>query len=565
MTHTANPVSRIMKLVSLERKEISQIYFYAVLYGILMLVIPLGIQALIAYAQTNMVSASVILLVVLIVLSVFISGVLQINQMKVIEKIQQKVFVRYAFDFAGKIPGLNLSGIDNYYLPELVNRFFDTLTLQKKIAKLLLDFPLAIVQIFFGLVLLAFYHPIFIAFGLLVVAVVFAILYFSGMRGLSTSIEESTYKYRVVAWLQEMARIIRSVKFAKSPLFALHKADADVTNYVQARTAHFKILLLQYKTLVAFKVLVTATMLFAGTFLLINQQLTVGQFIAAEIVILTILNSVEKLIINLDSVYDVLTAIEKIEQVTDKEAEPRGSLQYTGIDSGMAVSLQHLSFNYPGSGYALKDVSFAVTAGEKVCITGEGGTGKSTLLRLLAGIYNRFEGSILFDSIPVNNYNLQSLRLRMGLMISQQDIFNGSLLENICMGIEQPNMQEIQLLSKKIGLTDFIATLANGFDSTLQTNGRKLPANVVKKILLLRAIINQPALLLLEEPWHGLEEQYQQQIKHFLLHEMKNTTLFVITNDESFSGNCDTIIDLKKEACTVTRRNAAIPGEGTSL
>ena len=174
MKKKTNPVSRVLKLLSLEKKEISQIYFYAILYGIIMLAIPVGIQSLISFAQANAVSASVILLVVLIVISVFISGVLQVNQMKIIEKIQQKIFVRYAFGFADRIPKINLSKVDDQYLPELVNRFFDTLTLQKKIAKILLDFPLALVQIFFGLLLLAFYHPIFIAFGLFLIILVCA-------------------------------------------------------------------------------------------------------------------------------------------------------------------------------------------------------------------------------------------------------------------------------------------------------------------------------------------------------------------------------------------------------
>ena len=418
MKKSVNPVSRILKLVTLERKEISQIYFYAVLYGILMLVIPVGVQALIAFAQTNTVSASVILLVILIVVSVFISGLLQVNQMKIIEKIQQKIFVRYAFGFAQKIPQINLAVIDNYYLPELVNRFFDTLTLQKKIAKLLLDFPLAIVQIIFGLILLCFYHPVFIAFGLILLVVVFAILYFSGRRGLETSIEESSYKYKVVAWLQEMARIIRSVKFAKSPQFVLQKADAGITGYLQFRTAHFKVLLLQYKTLIAFKVLVTAALLGMGTFLLINQQLTVGQFIAAEIVILTILNSVEKLIINLDSVYDVLTAVEKIEQVTDKESEEEGTVLYnTEAQNGMAVQLHNLSFGYTAEGNVVNNVSLTAAAGEKICITGEDGSGKSTLLRLLAGMYNNFEGNILINNLPLKNYNLQVFCVKFYLNI----------------------------------------------------------------------------------------------------------------------------------------------------
>lgn len=546
MKYNVNPVSRILKLVSLEKKEISQIYFYAIIYGIIMLVIPVGIQALISFAQTATISTSVVLLVIFIVLSVFISGVLQVNQMRIIEKIQQKIFVRYGFGFAQKIPQLNLSGIDNYYLPELVNRFFDTLTLQKKIAKLLLDFPLAIVQIIFGLILLSFYHPVFIAFGLMLLLVVYAILYFSGKKGLITSIEESTYKYKVVAWLQEMGRIIRSVKFSKSAHFTLQKADESITGYLQYRTEHFKVLLLQYKTLIGFKVLVTAAMLSMGTFLMISQQLTVGQFIAAEIVILTILNSVEKLIINLDSVYDVLTAVEKIEQVTDKESEKQGTVLYDHQnDKGIAVTVQNLSFGYSGLDNVVKDISLKAEPGEKICISGNDGTGKSTLLRMLTGMYENFEGNILFNDIPLKNYNLQQLRQKMGVMISQQDIFEGTLMENICMGLENPDMEELMYLCKKTGLSDFLSTLKNGFDTPLNTNGRKLSATVVRKILLVRALINKPALLLLEEPWHGLEAQYQQQIKTLLLQEMKSTTMFIISNEPGFAAACNKTIHMK--------------------
>ncbi len=545
MKIAANPVSRISKLLSLEKKEISQIYFYAIVYGIIMLVIPLGIQSLISFAQTAAISASVILLVIFIVLSVFISGVLQVNQMKIIEKIQQKVFVRYAFGFAEKIPQINLSAVDNYYLPELTNRFFDTLTLQKKIAKLLLDFPLAIVQILFGLLLLSFYHPLFIAFGIMQVAVVYAILYFSGKKGLYTSIEESGYKYRVVAWLQEMARIIRSVKFSKSHDFTLQKADADITGYLQYRTEHFKVLLLQYKTLIGFKVLVTAVMLGAGSYLMINQQLTVGQFIAAEIVILTILNSVEKLIINLDSVYDVLTAIEKIEQVTDKESELSGTVLYQpAVQKGISVTVQQLGFSYEPGKNVLKGINLAAKSGQKICITGADGSGKSTLLRLLTGMYNDYEGNILFDDIPIKNYNLQQLRQKVGVLVSQQDIFEGSLLENITMGLPDPDMEELMYLCRRAGLTDFISTLKYGFDTHINSSGRKLPSTVIRKILLVRALINKPALLLLEDPWYGIEPLYQEQIKQLLLHEMKYSTAFIITNDPGFAAACEQVIHL---------------------
>lgn len=566
MKGKSSPVARIFNLVKLERKEISAVYYYAILNGLILLAIPVGIQSLIGFAQTNTASSSVILLIVLVVVCVFLAGVLQIKQLQITEKIQQKIFVRYSFGFAKQIPALKLTAIDNYYLPELVNRFFDIINLQKSLAKLLLDFPLAIIQIIFGLLLLAFYHPVFIAFGLLLILVIWGILYFSGTKGLEKSIEESNYKYKVASWLEEVSRIIRSVKFSKSPDFVLEKTDEHVAGYLQARTGHFKILELQYKSLIVFKTLVTTGMLVVGTYLLLNQQLNVGQFIASEIVILTIINSVEKLISNLDSVYDVLTAVEKIEMITDKEIESSGTILLPSTNEGVGITFKDTSFTYLHATAAVfKNVSFSVDVNEKICIRGNEGSGKSTLLRLLAGSYDNFDGAIMINGIPIKNYNLQSLRLKTGVVISQQDIFEGTLMENICMGLENVDMDEIQMFCNKTGLTDYITTLKNGFDTQLSATGRKLPGHAIKKILLVRALINKPRLLLLEEPWIELEEKYQQKIKQLLLTEMNNTTVFVITNDNEFASSCDKIIELKKEGCTVVMGNPQSPAGGEEV
>ena len=566
MTGKPSPVARIFNLVKLERKEISAVYFYAIMNGLILLAIPVGIQALIGFAQTNTASASVIVLIVLIVASVFIAGVMQIKQLQITEKIQQKIFVRYSFNIAQKIPALRLASVDNYYLPELVNRFFDINNLQKSLAKLLLDFPLAIIQILFGLLLLAFYHPVFIAFGILLILVIWSILYFSGTKGLQKSIEESTHKYKVAGWLEEMSRIIRSVKFFKSPDFVLQKTDEHVSDYLQARTGHFKILELQFKALIAFKTLVTTAMLIVGTFLLLEQQLNVGQFIAAEIVILTIINSVEKLISNLDSVYDVLTAVEKIEQITDKETETNGTIELSPTAEGVSIQLKETSFKYPDSpDFIFKNISFSVAVNEKVCIRGDEGTGKSTLLRLLAGNYEDFNGTVLINDIAIKNYNLQSLRFKTGVVISQQDIFEGTLMDNICVGLENVDIAEIQQLCNTTGLTDYISTLKNGFDTLLTPTGRKLPGHAIKKILLIRALINKPKLLLLEEPWTGLEEGYKMEIKKLLLTGLKNTTVLVVTKDDQFANACDKIIELKKDGCRVIAGNPQIPGGGEDL
>ncbi len=541
MPTTKSPVARILNLLRLERKEITAVYFYAILNGLIQLSLPVGVQAIIGYVLGASMRASLVVLIALVVLGVLIAGIMQINQMKIIEKIQQKLFVRYSFAFAQHIPNLDLKKNDAVYLPELINRFFDVPLLQKSLSKILLDIPTAVIQILFGLLLLSFYHPAFILFGVLLVAILILILKYTGGKGLETSLQKSKFKYKVAAWLEEMARVIKSTKLAKQNDLHLQKTDKQVSNYLIARNNHFKVLLFQFNVLVIFKTVITAAMLIVGTMLMVNQQLTVGQFIAAEIVILLILNSVEKLIINLGSVYDTLTAVEKASEITDKPVEKNGTLNLAEANSGAKLEMKDVSFSYTGESDILQNISLTIQPNEKVCISGKDSSGKSTLLKLMTGSYADFNGSILIDDVPLGNYNLDSLRAQTGVLMSQQDIFQGTLLENIALGNPSITMDAVKEYAAKTGLNDFIATLKDGYDTMLDPTGKRLARNVVHRILLVRALVHKPRLLLLEEPWMNFSNEHRRQIMQ-LLKEVKNTTLVVVTNDEEYIQLCDKVI-----------------------
>jgi ABC-type bacteriocin/lantibiotic exporter with double-glycine peptidase domain len=475
---------------------------------------------------------------------VFVGGLLQVNQKKIIEKIQQQLFVRYAFQYAYTIPKLNMQEVDNYYLPELTNRFFDTVSLQKGITKLLLDMPVATIQIVFGLILLSFYHPVFIFFGLLLLLVLYLILRTTGNKGLETSLEESNYKYMVAAYLQEMAKVITSIKFSRESSYHLKKTDEYVTGYLKARTSHFNILLFQYWTLIGFKILITAAMLIVGAMLLVGQQLNVGQFIAAEIVILSIISSVEKVITNLDNVYDVLTSVEKINKLIEKPTEQSGTLRLEKGEKGISISVQDVSFGYESSKNTLNNITLDIAAGEKICITGDSGSGKSTLLRLLSGSYPNYSGNILVNEIPISNYDMNSIRANTGILLNMQDIIQGSVRDNICMGDNNISYEQLDELATLIGLKSFINSNKNGYEFLLQPSGQHLSGKIIKKILLLRALIHQPSLLLLEEPWLGLDEQHIQNIQDYLLSNRRQTTI-VVTNNTGFAAKCNKVIFMK--------------------
>ena len=542
----ANPIRRILQVIKLEKNEITSVYFYAILSGLIQLSLPLGIQSIISFVLGGAISTSLVVLIVLVVLGVFLNGLLQVNQMRLIEKVQQKIFVRYSFEFAERIPKLNLQSVDSYYLPELVNRFFDTVALQKGISKLLLDIPAATIQILFGLILLSFYHPVFIFFGLVLILVISLILRLTSAKGMESSLRESDYKYAVAGWLEEMARVVKSFKFSRSTSLNISKTDKLVSGYLTHRTTHFRVLLFQYWSLVGFKVAITASMLIVGSILLVNQQLNIGQFIAAEIVILLVIGSIEKLIINLDTVYDVLTSVEKLGKLTDKPLEQDGTIELVEEDKGLSIEMNGVNFKYSKEGSpVLNKIKILVNSNEKVCIMGATGSGKSTLLRLMSGAYNDFEGTILIDNLPITNYQLDSLRKQTGILLSTQDIFLGSLLENINMGCDDISAKDILLMADKTGLKTFMAELKDGLNTQLDPVGKSLSRNIIQKILLLRALVDNPRLVLLEDPLEGLNDPIRQKVIDYLINETKGQTIVISSNDENIAAKCSKVIFLK--------------------
>ncbi len=539
-----NPFRRLLDLLILEKKDISAIYFYAILSGLINLALPIGIQAIIGFVLGATMVNSIYVLIGIVLIAVLAVGVMQINQMRIIEKIQQSIFVRNALQFTEVIPKVDLWQIDKYYMPEKVNRFFDTVNVQKGISKLLLEIPTAAIQIIFGLLLLAFYHPIFIGFDVLLIFIVWIIIRFTSKRGLETSIEESNYKYKVVSWLEEMARVIKSFKFSQGTHLNLTKTDDNLVHYLKARTSHFRVLLLQYKTLVFFKFAITAIMLFVGTSLLLDQQLNIGEFIAAEIVILTIIGAVEKLIVSIDSVYDVVTGLEKLASVTELSNESEGSNDLTSNNQGLTVQASNLNFSFSDNEPVIKNVSFVVNKNELAAISGSDGSGKSTLLSLLSGNYKNFTGSLLINNLPIQNYTLTSYRQQIGIFHSMQDIFEGTVWENISLNRPSVSLPHVMQVAQDLGIENVLENLEMGLDTEIQPLGRKLNSSTIKKILLLRAMANNPTLLLLEDPWAGIEQTAATKIKAYLINKKANATVLIITKNQEFIQECDKQINL---------------------
>lgn len=535
-----SPLKRFYNLLSLDRRDVSQIFFYAIFAGLVSLSLPTGIQAIVNFIQSGQVSASWIVLIVLVVFGVALTGILSLMQLRITENLQQKIFIRSSFEFATRMSKIKFSELYNTYPPELANRFFDTLTIQKGASKLLIDFSAALLQIVFGIILLSLYHPYFIVFGILLVGLLYLIFKFSYNKGLDTSMKESKYKYKVASWLQEMARNNFSFKKDENYDFALQKNDSLVGDYLVYREKHFSVIKKQFSQLIVFKIIITAGLLSIGGLLVLSQQMNIGQFVASEIIILLVIGSVEKIILGLETLYDVLTAVEKIGEVTDLQTENLSEKDEENCYSSIAVETEKLGFKFPDSPtLVLDDINLQIDQGEKILISGDNGSGKTTLIRILSGLMQPTAGTFIINDDTFHKINIRQFRSQIGTIIIGETPFEGTILENITFNQEEVSQKDLKWALDAVQLTPYIKTLSDGLDTLIFPEGKQLSSSNAQKILLARCIISRPKILFLEDPTDKMDDDVAKEIITFLTHEKNTWTVIVSSKNDFWIEQCN--------------------------
>ena len=540
------PVARLFSLLREEKDQVYAIYFYAVLNGIVTLSLPLGIQAILNFILGGRISTSWIILVVIVALGVAFGGFLQISQLQISEKLQQRIFSKAGLAFAYRLPKVKAEILHGQYPPEIVNRFFDVVNLQKGISKILIDFSTAFLQVFFGLLLLSFYHPTFILFGLGLSGILFLIFYFTGPKGMATALKESTYKYQTVYWLEEVGRTLTTFKLVGSTRLPIFKADKLIQKYVDFRTKHFSVLIFQYKIMIVFKVLIVTSLLVSGSLLLINDQISIGQFVAAEVIIILVVNAVEKLILSLETVYDTLVSVEKIGHVMDLEMEHSEDSEKIIVSKpeGLQFGLNRVTFQPQDSPDSiLKDVSLDIQPGSKVILNGKSGSGKSALLALLSGLYEEYEGEVSVNNLSIEMINLEKYREMVGDCLKAEQIFHGTIRENILVGRDFDAVQ-LEYLLDLVDLKEYIYQLPEDLDTMLQPEGKGLPRKLAQSILLARAFLGEPKAIIMENSLDHVTSSTLAKISDYLF--KGNWTLVMISNDEEILSRASQIITLDK-------------------
>ena len=280
-----------------------------------------------------------------------------------------------------------------------------------------------------------------------------------------------------------------------------------------------------------------------GVALIAEGELTMGGLIACSILgghAVAPLGQIAALLTRLSS---TRTAYRQLNEIMRQPAEgPAGEALRAGRLKG-AIAFKDVTFTYPGAPEpALKDVNFAIAPGERVALLGPIGSGKSTIARLIMGLYPPDTGLVLIDGIDIRQYDPERLRAQIGATMQDVFLLTGSVRDNIALGRAHVNDEEMVRAASVSGTHKFMANLTNGYDLKLADRGEGLSGGQRQSIALARALAGNPAILLLDEPSSAFDAGNEAILIRNLRGEVNGKTLVVVTHRPPVLALVDRII-----------------------
>ncbi len=544
--HHPSPVQRVFSLMRPELPELWTIVIFSAITGLLYLALPLAINAFISNLSFGTTSGPFVqgLAVIsgVLLLCLTVAGALRGLQHVVAEVIQRRIFVRLGTELAHRLPRIDLEAIDGVHAPELVNRFLDVITVQKSASMLLLTGINLVLSATIGLTVLAFYHPYLLAYSLVLIALLSLIVVVIGRGAVRTSIDESRRKYEMVNWLEEIARHPRVFKGPGGADLASARADDLVRDYLSARRTHFRVLIRQIGSLLGLEVVAATSLLILGGWLVLSQQLTIGQLVASEIILSSIVASISKLGKQFEAWYDAVAAMDKLGHLVDLKLERTGGESRLGAPGGMRVEAKSLAYARLGRRPAFEGLSFTVQPGERVALLGSRGMGTSSILELMLGMRTPRQGEIHIDGLDVRMWDLEVLRSQACILRST-DLIAGTIAENVSLASPEVTNADVQRAVEASGLGDALHNFPQGLSTPLTTGGLPLTGRQRARLLAARALASKPRLLLLDEILDGHEDTLDC-LTRVLFGADRAWTVIVATRDPRVAARCGRTVEL---------------------
>ncbi len=536
------PFRRLVDLLRPDRNDLWAILLFAIVIGGLTLATPIAVQQLVNSIAFGGLIQPVLVLALLLFGVLGFSALLSAVQAYVAELIQRRIFVRVVIDVAERLPRVRRNAFDDHHGPELVNRVFDVVTVQKVGSMLLLDGTALLLQTLVGLVVLSFYHPLMLGFSGLLVAGLFVVVVVMGHGAVGTAIAESRAKYEVVHWLEELARQPATFRGTDPRAYARERADELTTAYVRARRIHYRIVLRQLSGALGLQVISSSVLLALGGFLVVSGQLTLGQLVASELIITVTVAAIARFGKQLEGFYDLLAAMDKLAVLTDLPVERESGGELEASDGPASIAVVSLDYGY-GSIPVFRDLDVRVGAGERLGLEGAAGSGKSSLMDLLAAIREPAGGYVAIDGQDYRDLRLESIRRSVSL-VRDEEVFTASILDNVLVGRRDQSHREVLAALERVGLLEEVRALPEGLETRLHSDGQPLSHGQVARLMLARALLSHPRLLLVDRTLDDLDRKTRERIGDLLFDPEAPWTLVIVSEREDVLVRCTRRVSL---------------------
>ncbi len=532
--------ARTLALIRADQSDLAVAVVYSVAVGLLSLALPITIQGLVNAVSFGAVFQPIVVLTILVTAALLGSAVLYTLRVIVLERMQCRIFVRHGSEVLDSLLRFRIDALDGHHAPELVNRFLDVTTVQKSVSFLVVDGLTVAMQTLAGVLLLAAYHPYLLLFGIVLLMGIAIVSFALGRGAVGTSIDESRSKYEVVAWLQEVARHSVAMRSPAGTRLAVERANDLVVDYLKNRSDHFKILLRQIVGTQLLQAFAVSSLLGIGGYLVIAGELTLGQLVAAELVVSAAVSSFAKFGKSLETFYDLQAALDKLSHLTGLPLERSNGEPASTLIGPASLTATNVAFDYPLQRAVLRDISFHAAAGSIVALHGRGAAGKSTLLDLAFGLREPSSGRLELDGVSFSHLQLTELR-RDVMLLRGIEIVPGSVSDNVTMGAPHET-NAVRAALAKAGILDIVNALPNGLETELSSSGRPLAPSQALRLTFARAILRQPRLLLVDEVLDGIDDlNVNGALVRTLFDKNAPWTLVLTTEREELWQFCDRV------------------------
>ena len=527
--HSLTPLQRLWQLLKPEAADIRLVLIFTFVVALLMLAPPIAVEALVNTVAFGRFLQPIIVLSIILLTFLGFQAAVRALQTYVVEIIQRRLFARVAGDLAYRLPRTEIEALDGEYPPELVNRFFDIVTVQKVATKLLLDGVGVVLGTLVGMVVLGFYHPWLLGFDLLLLCTIAVIIFVLGRGAIPSAVKESKHKYYMAGWLEDIARCPTAFRNDGGAEFALERADHLIHGYLTARRKHFRIVMRQIIFALSLQAVASTVLLGLGGWLVVSGELTLGQLVAAELIVTIIVGSFAKFGKYMESFYDLLASVDKLGVLFDLPTVRQDGVLNIEEEQPTTVELHSLSYSWTGQPAIIKGLSTSIHAGESVAVLGESGSGKSTLVDLLAGLRDPTSGHLTIDGFDPRDLRPDCLSGRVAL-VREAEVFHATIEENVHLHREGVTATHVRDALNELGLLESVLRLENGVNTVLTSHGTPLSANQCRLLSIARATIGHPGLLIVDGTLDALGDQDLDRCLDGLLSPDRSWTLIVTTS-----------------------------------